>query len=64
MGTSRALFDHIRAIPSWDMRYLSDQTKHRVWIIFDTPKDEANYWREIVSRKIAAPKSFLLEAAY
>ena len=61
MGTSRALFDHIRAVPSWDMRYLSDQTKHRAGL-FSTPRDEANYWREIVSRKIAAPKSFLLKA--
>jgi len=61
MGTSRALFDHIRTIPSWDMRYLSDETKHKSGL-FSTPRDEANYWREIVSRKIAAPKSFLLEA--
>lgn len=61
MGTSRALNDHIRTVPSWDMRYLSDETKHKAGL-FSTPRDEANYWREIVSRKIAAPKSFLLAA--
>lgn len=61
MGTSRALFDHIRAVPAWDMRYLSDKTKLKAGL-FSSPKDEANYWREIISRKIAAPKSFLLEA--
>ena len=61
MGTSQALFDLIQNVPTWSMRYLSDKTKLRSGL-YTTPENESHYWQEIVSRKIAAPKSFLLDS--
>jgi hypothetical protein len=61
MGTSQALFDIIQNVPSWTMRYLSDKTKLRSGL-YTTPESESHYWQEVVSHKIAAPKSFLLDS--
>ena len=59
MGTSEDLIDGIKSIPAWTMRYLEDKTKLKAGL-FMSPAFESNYWQEVVSRKIAAPKSFLL----
>jgi ATP-dependent protease ClpP protease subunit len=60
MGTSEALINAIEFVPSWTMRFLEDKTKLRAGL-FVSPEIESNYWQEVVSRKIAAPKSFILK---
>lgn len=60
MGTSEDLINAIEYIPSWTMRFLEDKTKFKAGL-YVSPEFESNYWQEVVSRKIAAPKSFLLQ---
>ena len=60
MGTSEDLIDATDFIPAWTMRFLEDKTKLKAGL-YVSPEFESNYWQEVVSRKIAAPKSFLLE---
>ena len=59
METSPTLITDISSIPNWSLRYLSDLTKLKNGF-FHTSEKEAYYWQEVVSRKIAAPKEFLL----
>ena len=60
MGTSEDLINAMEFVPAWTMRYLEDQTKLKAGL-YVSPEIESNYWQEVVSRKIAAPKSFLLK---
>ena len=60
MGTSEDLIDAMDFIPAWTMRFLEDKTKLKAGL-YVSPEIESNYWQEVVSRKIAAPKSFLLK---
>ena len=59
MGTSEDLIDAFELIPAWTMRFLEDKTKLKAGL-FTSPEFESNYWQEVVSRKIAAPKNFIL----
>ena len=61
MGTSEDLINGFELIPAWTMRFLEDKTKLKAGL-YSSPEFESNYWQEVVSRKIAAPKSFLLGA--
>ena len=63
METSAALVSDITSVPNWSIRYLSDLTKLKNGF-FNTTESESYYWQEIVSRKIAAPKEFLLNNLY
>ena len=60
MGANQELIDIRQNLPHWDLRYLSDSQKFNAGL-FNTSEEESQYWQEVVSRKIAAPKSFLLE---
>ena len=60
MGANQELIDIRHNLPHWDLRYLSDSQKFHAGL-FNTSEEESQYWQEVVSRKIAAPKSFLLE---
>jgi hypothetical protein len=60
MGTSEDLINAMDFIPAWTMRFLEDKTKLKAGL-YGAPETESNYWQEVVSRKIAAPKSFLLK---
>jgi hypothetical protein len=60
MGTSEDLINAFEHIPTWTMRYLEDKTKLKAGL-FTSPEFESNYWQEVVSRKIAAPKNFILK---
>lgn len=60
MGTSEDLINAMEFVPAWTMRYLEDKTKLKAGL-YVSPEIESNYWQEVVSRKIAAPKSFLLK---
>jgi len=59
MGTSEDLINAFEHIPAWTMRFLEDKTKLKAGL-FTSPEFESNYWQEVVSRKIAAPKNFIL----
>ena len=59
MGTSEDLVNAMDFIPAWTMRFLEDKTKLKAGL-YVSPEIESNYWQEVISRKIAAPKSFLL----
>jgi len=59
MGTSEDLINAFELIPTWTMRFLEDKTKLKAGL-FTSPEFESNYWQEVVSRKIAAPKNFIL----
>jgi ATP-dependent protease ClpP protease subunit len=63
METSDALINDISSVPNWSIRYLSDLTKLKNGF-FNTTESESYYWQEVVSRKIAAPKEFLLDNLY
>ena len=60
MGANQELIDIRQNLPHWDLRYLSNSQKFNAGL-FNTSEEESQYWQEVVSRKIAAPKSFLLE---
>lgn len=59
MGANQDLIDAIYNLPHWDMRYMNNTQKFKAGL-FSTSERESHYWQEVVSRKIAAPKSFLL----
>lgn len=59
MGTSEDLINAFELIPTWTMRFLEDKTKLKAGL-YSSPEFESNYWQEVVSRKIAAPKNFIL----
>ena len=59
MGTSEDLINAFELIPAWTMRFLEDKTKLKAGL-YSSPEFESNYWQEVVSRKIAAPKNFVL----
>ena len=59
MGTSEDLINAFEQIPAWTMRFLEDKTKLKAGL-YSSPEFESNYWQEVVSRKIAAPKNFIL----
>jgi len=59
MGADQALIDASKNLPNWDMRYMTEMAKFKSGL-FSTPERESQYWQEVVSRKIAAPKQFLL----
>ena len=63
MEASSALASDISSVPNWSLRYLADLTKLKNGF-FNTTESESHYWLEIVSRKIAAPKEFLLNNLY
>jgi len=63
METADTLNSDISSVPNWSLRYLSDLTKLKNGF-FNTTETESYYWQEIVSRKIAAPKEFLLNNLY
>ena len=60
MGANQELIDISHNLPHWDLRYLSNSQKFHAGL-FNTSEEESQYWQEVVSRKIAAPKSFLLK---
>jgi len=63
METSDTLMTDISSVPNWSLRYLSDLTKLKNGF-FNTTETESYYWQEVVSRKIAAPRRFLLDNLY
>ena len=60
MSPLLAFQDLTYATPNWDMWWLSDYQKRGYGLMVSDPK-ESEYFQEVVSRKIAAPKNFLMD---
>ena len=63
MGAHNLYKDIIYNTPNWDVWWLSDLQKMAYGLMV-TEHKESYYFQEVVSRKIAAPKQFLLDDVY
>ena len=63
MGSNSLYKDIIYNTPNWDVWWLADLQKMAYGLMVADHKESA-YYLEIVSRKIAAPKQFLLDDVY
>ena len=63
MGAHNLYKDIIYNTPNWDVWWLSDLQKMAYGLMV-TEHKESYYFQEVVSRKIAAPKQFLLDDIY
>ena len=60
MSPLNAFHDITYSTPNWDMWWLTDFQKLGYGLMVTDPQ-ESEYFQEVVSRKIAAPKEFLLD---
>jgi len=63
MGAHNLYKDIIYNTPNWDVWWLTDLQKMAYGLMV-TEHKESYYFQEVVSRKIAAPKQFLLDDVY